>query len=289
MISKIKNLLLFLALAVVFCGSTLLVHFYSYRVFLFFENNGIFKNEIEMSSIGDGGFVTYTLSDLENDGRVTFDQSLMLINAEYMLSDSFAPQVSEYKDTTVYMNDCMISSYADLSAAVTEKTGKKLYVSSDLRDRAEQESLYLEMPDTATLPGASEHQSGLALDVYVAGYAGDSFIKSRAGRFINSECWRYGFIIRYPSFAEDVTNIRFEPWHVRYVGHPHSDIIYNNHLSLEEYILSMDMEVWYEVEGYLISRQRADGRGMLTLPREFTSCVISPDNTGCYIVTVRGR
>ena len=65
-----------------------------------------------------------------------------------------------------------------LSAAVKDQTGNKLYVSSDFRTAEEQQVLYDEDPLTATLPGASEHQTGLALDVYVAYYAGDAFIKS---------------------------------------------------------------------------------------------------------------
>ncbi len=284
---KLKKLAIFGLLLAMFCASTLAVHLYSHKLYLFFENNGIFKDEIEVAVVEEIELSEYTLDELERDGRVTFDQSLMLVNTEYLLAEDFVPQVSEYKETTVFMNDCMLSSYASLSAAVTEETGKKLYVSSDLRGREEQETLYLEDPLTATLPGASEHQTGLALDVYVARYSGDGFIKSKAGRFVNSECWRYGFIIRYPSFAEDITGIRFEPWHIRYVGAPHADIIYNNHLTLEEYILSMDIGVWYEAEGYLISRQRVGEQGNITLPAELVSCVISSDNTGCYLITAK--
>jgi D-alanyl-D-alanine carboxypeptidase len=284
---KLKKIAIFGVLLAMFCASTLAVHLYSYKLYLFFENNGLFKNEIEITLAEDGELSEYTLDELENNGKVAFDQSLMLVNTEYLLAEDFIPQVSEYKDTTVYMNNCMLSSYASLSAAVTENTGKKLYVSSDLRGREEQEALYFEDPFTATLPGASEHQTGLALDVYVARYSGDGFIKSKAGRFVNSECWRYGFIIRYPSFAEDVTGIRFEPWHIRYVGHPHADIIYNNHLTLEEYIFSMEIGEWYEAGGYLICRQTLGEQGTLTLPTCLDSCVISPDNTGAYIVTVR--
>jgi len=286
--TKLKKLAIFGILLAIFCASTFAVHNYSHNIYLFFEERGIFLDKIEVNIAEIGELTEYALSELEGDGRVVFDQSLMLVNTEYMLPEDFSPQVSEYKDTTVYMNDCMLENYAALSAAVTEETGKKLYVSSDLRGREEQEALYLEMPDTATIPGASEHETGLALDVYVARYAGDGFIKSRAGRFVNSECWRYGFIIRYPSHGEDITGIRFEPWHIRYVGAPHASIIYNNHLTLEEYIISMETGVWYESEGYLICRQSVSEEGTLTLPAEFVSCIISPDNTGYYVVTVMG-
>ena len=43
---------------------------------------------------------------------------------------------------------------------------------------------------TAAAPGASEHQTGLGIDVYVKNFAGEGFVKSQAGQFVNSESWR---------------------------------------------------------------------------------------------------
>jgi D-alanyl-D-alanine carboxypeptidase len=255
-----------------------------HTIYVYSETQGWFREEIEIDKKDANGFKSYTLDELEGDARVSFDRSLMLINTEYTLPDDFEPDVVEYKDTDVFMSPCMTDAYAVLSAAVKEKTRNKLYVSSDFRTDEEQQALYKDDPLTATLPGASEHQSGLALDVYVAYYAGDGFIKSPSGRYVNSHAHEYGFIIRYPSYGEDVTGIRFEPWHLRYVGHPHSDVIYNNHTTLEEYIEGFEIGEWYEIDGYFVSRQTAGEA--LTLPNEFESCVISPDNTGCYIVTI---
>ena len=254
------------------------------KIFVFAEKNGMFKSEITLEKIEPIGKTT--LERLSADSRVTFDQSMMLVNTKYILRENFEPQVSEYKSTTVYMNNCMIESYASLSSDISDKFHKKLYVSSDFRSADEQAALYKEDPLTATLPGASEHQTGLALDVYVAYYSGDGFVKSSVSRFINRNSWRYGFIIRYPSYGEDVTGIRFEPWHIRYVGHPHSDIIYNNHLTLEEYIESLELGAWYEVDGYYICRMATLADGEFDFPSDFSRCVISPDNTGNWIITV---
>lgn len=268
------------------CSLMLAVHLNTHNFFVFLEDLGAFRDEVSMECINaPSDTVKYSLDELKQMPSVTIDQSLMLINTSNTLSEGFSPDVEEYKSTDVYMNKCMLSSYAALSAAVSEKFSTKLYVSSDFRSSEEQEKLYLDDPNTATLPGASEHQSGLALDVYVANYAGDSFIKSPAGRFVNAYCHDYGFIIRYPSYGEESAKIRFEPWHIRYVGHPHASIIYENRLTFEEYIFSLEEGKWYETEGYLISRQKyAEG---LTLPSSFESCIISPDNTGCYIITVK--
>lgn len=284
---KIKIIIIIAAAAILLAAITIVLYLNWHNIFLFCEKNGFFCREIEIEEREDLDLAEYSLSDLEKDSRVTFDQSLMLVNTLYTLPHGFEPQVSEYKSTTVYMNNCMLDAYASLSAAVTEKTGKKLYVSSDLRTEEDQEVLYQEDPLTATVPGASEHQTGLALDVYVAYFSGDGFIRSKSGRFVNSKCWEYGFIIRYPSYAEDVTRIRFEPWHIRYVGHPHSDVIYNNHITLEEYILSMDSDTWYEIDGYFVSRQKLSSDQSFLMPTDFSSCMISPDNTGNYIITIK--
>ncbi len=78
---------------------------------------------------------------------------------------------------------------------------------------------------------------------------------------------------------------KFEPWHIRYVGKPHAAIIYNDRLTLEKYIDSFETGEWYSADGYLISRQTVGES--VTMPKAFGSAVISPDNTGCYIITVK--
>ncbi len=231
-----------------------------------------------------GAMEEAALDDMKADDKFLFNQSLLLINTEHMLSEDFEAETAEYRDTGVEMNACITTAYGALSDAVKTSTGDKLYVSSGIRDRVRQQELYEEDPETATIPGASEHETGLCMDVYVAYFAGDGFLKSRAGQFVNSHCDEYGFIIRYPSYGEKKTGIRFEPWHIRYVGFPHSEIIYNNRLTLEEYIFSLEEGVCYEADGYFITRQRpVDGK--VYVPTGCDSYTVSPDNTGCYIIT----
>ena len=239
--SKTKKIILAVAISLtvvlLITVGACLVAFYYHDIYVFCEKNGLFCRPMDIVDKGKsdtGEF--YSWEELGYDERVTFDQSMLLVNTEYLLPEDFKPDVLEYKDTTVYMSACMLDDYAALSKAVKDKTGDKLYVSSDLRTAEEQEALYREDPKTATLPGASEHQTGLALDVYVAYYAGDAFVKSPSGRFVNSHAHEYGFIIRYPSYGEDITGIRYEPWHIRYVGYPHAEIMYKNKWTLEEYL-----------------------------------------------------
>jgi len=226
----------------------------------------------------------YVLTELQKLEHVQFNQSMMLINTDYMLPEDFTAEIAEYRDTGVNMNSCITMAYGTLSDAVKAATGDTLFISSGIRDRKQQQRLYEEQPETATIPGASEHETGLSMDVYVAYYAGDGFLKSEAGRFVNDYCDEYGFIIRYPSYGEKETSIPFEPWHIRYVGFPHSEIIYNNRLTLEEYIFSLEEGVCYEADGYLITRQRPKN-GRVQVPVECKEYVVSSDNTGCYIIT----
>lgn len=279
--NKLWIILCSVALVVVLV-SVLVMSRYS-DIYVYVQNKGWFREAVDIEKSGTG-VVSMDIEEAREDDRFEFNQSLLLVNRQYTLSDEFIAESSEYKDSTVYMNTCIQDAYESLSHAVLEKTGKKLYVSSSIRGREEQEELYLKDPLTATIPGASEHETGLALDVYVARFAGDGFLKSPAGRFVNSHAHEYGFIMRYPSYGEQSTKIRFEPWHVRYVGFPHSNIIYGNSITLEEYIEMLTPEVVYESQGYLILRTQPEN-GKINVPEGCESYVVSPDNTGYYIVT----
>lgn len=82
------------------------------------------------------------------------------------------------------------------------------------------------------IPGTSEHELGLALDI-IAEYDSDS---SATWSWLKENCWRYGFILRYPADKVDITGISFEPWHFRYVGTQAAKDIMEQGLCLEEYI-----------------------------------------------------
>lgn len=90
------------------------------------------------------------------------------------------------------------------------------------------------------LPGCSEHQTGLAIDLALRADSID-FIRPEfpydgiCGRF-RALAADYGFVERYQSGKEDITGIAAEPWHFRYVGRPHARIMCDMGLCLEEYV-----------------------------------------------------
>jgi len=163
---------------------------------------------------------------------------------------------------------------------------RKLYISSAYRTEQEQLDAIEEEGDVAANVGESEHQAGLAIDVYIKYYGGLAFLKTPEGRFVNTNCYKYGFIIRFPYYGEKITGITYEPWHLRFVGMPHAKIIEKNSITFEEYISFLLPGRLYEYGGYVITKQKGED---IILPREYTELHISPDNTGYYIFTAKLR
>lgn len=88
-------------------------------------------------------------------------------------------------------------------------------------------------------PGQSEHQTGLCTDVSspsVNYQLTTDYGKAPEGIWLAEHAHEYGFIIRFPLGKEDITGYQYEPWHIRYVGQPAADEIYEQGTTLEEYL-----------------------------------------------------
>lgn len=83
------------------------------------------------------------------------------------------------------------------------------------------------------LPGTSEHQTGLAVDINADGIHSAGY---EVYDWLNQNAHKYGFICRYPSDKTDITGISNEPWHYRYVGVTAAMEIHRQDLCLEEYL-----------------------------------------------------
>ena len=84
-------------------------------------------------------------------------------------------------------------------------------------------------------PGRSEHQTGLAVDLWDGVTWGVGVRNTRVGKWLWANAWRYGFILRYPRGKENVTGVTYEPWHYRYVGKDAAKAIMQAGGTLEEY------------------------------------------------------
>ncbi len=101
------------------------------------------------------------------------------------------------------------------------------------------------------LPGESEHNAGLALDIMSQDYTSmedDGFENTEAFAWLDKHAAEYGFILRYPKGKQEITGIIYEPWHYRFVGVYYANEIKESGLCLEEY---------YEKNGWLDSDDKA--------------------------------
>ena len=90
-------------------------------------------------------------------------------------------------------------------------------------------------------PGASEHHTGLAFDITVAG---TTFKGTEQQKWLQKHCWDYGFIIRYPKDGTAETGYAYEPWHIRYVGPEHAEAIAASGLPFETYLSGWKLELY---------------------------------------------
>jgi D-alanyl-D-alanine carboxypeptidase len=134
-----------------------------------------------------------------------------------------------------------------LFAAFTKETGLKMQSNSAYRSYSAQQAEYRTFSrklgtaaaeETTALPGYSEHQTGLAIDIGARGSscsARDCFAATPQGQWLAHNAWRFGFIIRYPEGQQAVTGYSYEPWHIRFVGTTLAGKIHGHFGSLEAY------------------------------------------------------
>lgn len=179
---------------------------------------------------------------------------LMLVNYENTISKYYVPELKTLS------NGMQVDSriYDDLNDMIedAEAAGYNPVITSAYRSYDYQQKLYDRKIDQyisygysrkeaekragewVAKPGASEHQTGLAVDLTSKENQklDDSQLKSKCQQWYMANCWKYGFILRYPSDKKDITKINSEPWHYRYVGKEAAKEIYEEKICLEEYL-----------------------------------------------------
>ena len=126
--------------------------------------------------------------------------------------------------------------------AAAKKDGYSLTIVSGFRSYSYQGQLYNNYvardgkaaADTySARPGHSEHQTGLAMDI---NNASSSFNNTPEAKWIAENCYKYGFILRYPKGKENITGYMYESWHVRYLGKQLAKEVCDSGLTLEEFL-----------------------------------------------------
>ncbi|MCU1806423.1 VanY-A/VanY-F/VanY-M family D-Ala-D-Ala carboxypeptidase [Cytobacillus firmus] len=176
-----------------------------------------------------------------------YQGNLLLVNSEYPVHpDSIKSDVinlSEGNELTrgygvlnseIYLSEDVAREFSEMIAAAEKEGVRNFSITSGFRGFEEQSVLYQEMGSDYALPaGYSEHNLGLSLDV---GSKQMKMADAPEGKWIEENAWKYGFILRYPKDKTDITGIQYEPWHLRYVGLPHSAIMKEKNFVLEEYL-----------------------------------------------------
>lgn len=184
------------------------------------------------------------------------DWKLVLINKQHPIPDTYTFTLGTIKTIKGDMqcDERIIEELLSMMQAANSD-GVNLAICSPYRDLNRQEILfnrkivaymdkgmsYMEAyklsSQAVTVPGASEHQIGLAIDIVSDTYLSldEGFADTDAGMWLEEHCYEYGFILRYPKGKEYITSIEFEPWHFRYVGKEAAKVIMQEKLTLEEF------------------------------------------------------
>lgn len=183
------------------------------------------------------------------------DSYTVLVNRDYPISKDYVPADLVVPDVAFSFVGTYEKSYVrERAARALEKlfagasqSGYTLKAVSAYRSYARQMQIYNNNVRTrgkettnkvSAKPGTSEHQTGLVIDVSsesVGCALEESFGQTPEGKWLKKNCYKYGFIIRYPKDKTEITGYSYEPWHIRYVGKNLAKYLKKNTLTLEEY------------------------------------------------------
>ncbi|MCR5032641.1 MAG: M15 family metallopeptidase [Lachnospiraceae bacterium] len=181
------------------------------------------------------------------------DWSILLVNKQHPIPDDYTFTLGNLTNGMQCDERIITSIHEMLKAAKAD--GITLVVRSPYRNKDRQTMLfnrkinkymsqglsymdaYKLSSQVVTVPGASEHQLGLAIDITSDNYYSldAAFGDTPGGKWLMEHAADYGFILRYPLGKEYITEIEYEPWHYRYVGKEAAHVIMDNGKCLEEF------------------------------------------------------
>jgi zinc D-Ala-D-Ala carboxypeptidase len=251
------------------------------------------NDKIQKGSIGNNDSLTVVTQDQVYQG------DLLLVNRQYpvhedsvksdivtLLDQKDLVQGYGVLDNSIRLSESVAHKFNKMIKAAEKDGVNHFLISSGFRDADEQAKLYEEKGSDYALPAQhSEHNLGLSLDI---GSSLMEMSKAPEGKWLQENAWKYGFILRYPKDKTEITGIKYEPWHFRYVGLPHSAIIYEKGIVLEQYLdlLKENSEISTVVDGktYTVNYYPVSGYTSIKIPKE-GQYKTSGDNMDGVIVT----
>lgn len=220
---------------------------------VFVESDGL-KDPLADYEMSEDEEEELDLDTLEFPDVLITDWNFLLVNDKNHI-DSYAPQLKKMANYSVYVDERIVE-YADALLAAAEEAGFDPYISLGYRSFDNQTYVFTTKAsqlvnendytyDEAVAltkkmiqyPGASEHQSGLAIDI-IDTYRTSLDYEDMDDDFyewLDAHCAEYGFIKRYPADLEKKTDWN-EPYHYRYVGKEAAEFIMEYHISFEEFV-----------------------------------------------------
>ena len=182
------------------------------------------------------------------------DWNLMLVNKQHPIPDNYVFETAQISSGGKLCDARILTPLKQMFEAANAD-GVTLVVCSPYRSNNRQEMLFAKKVDyymnqgydymqsyalasqAVTIPGSSEHEIGLALDIITDGYCSldEGFGDTPAGRWLAQNSYKYGFVVRYLKGKEEITGIEYEPWHIRYVGVAAATVMYEEGICLEEF------------------------------------------------------
>lgn len=190
-----------------------------------------------------------------DDGQKELPWNLVLVNYNHPMEEGYEiPKLTELEPG--YSVDSRIAEAANQMLQDAKKDGMRIIICSAYRSVVRQEQVFNEsMQDrlnggasywdafsetrlSVAEPGTSEHALGLALDLISNQYTelDEGQEETKEAKWLEENCHKYGFILRYPPEKTDITGIIYEPWHYRYVGVEDATKIMELGITLEEYL-----------------------------------------------------
>ncbi|NBK93194.1 D-alanyl-D-alanine carboxypeptidase family protein [bacterium 1XD21-13] len=190
------------------------------------------------------------------------DWKLTLVNKWNPMEDGYKPAVAEIENN--YYFDARAVGALQEMLADGRREGLDFWVCSAYRTIEKQTDLFEDkvrrvMAETGltgeaareeagtevAYPGTSEHNLGLAVDIVARDYQilDEKQARTAEAQWLKENCWRYGFILRYPTDKTEETGIIFEPWHYRYVGEKAAKEIMEQGICLEEYLDAVERNI----------------------------------------------
>ena len=195
-------------------------------------------------------------------GKTYFDYSgkeVILANPWNYISDEYTVKLGEHKGYSMakhivsplkqMLADCKAAGHTAIVCSAYRSHNDQIYLHNRRIQRFldqgySEEDAKREAARRVAIPGTSEHELGLALDIVDINYQNldEKQETMPAQKWLMANSWKYGFVLRYPNEKSDITGIIYEPWHYRYVGVELAKELYESGLCLEEYLRQLPVQ-----------------------------------------------